>query len=140
MRDNPFYTDYHPRWLRPHLSTYWWLERPAYFAFILREASCVFVAWSVIYLLLLVRAVSDGAAAYAAFLAWSAERPILLLNLATLGFLVFHAITFFDAAPRALVLHVRGRRVPGRVVAVSHYAGWAGVSLLIIWVLVALRG
>ena len=39
------YTDYHPRWLRRHVSTYWWLEKPSYFAFILRESTCLFVAW-----------------------------------------------------------------------------------------------
>ena len=34
------YADYHPRWLRPQVSTYWWLERRSYFVFILRELSC----------------------------------------------------------------------------------------------------
>ena len=33
------YTEYHPRWLRPHISTYWWLRKRSYFAFILREIS-----------------------------------------------------------------------------------------------------
>ena len=75
------YTDYHPRWLRYHVSTYWWLQRWSYFAFILREASCVFVAWFVVYLLMLVRAVNQGDAAYQDVLTWSASRPILLLNL-----------------------------------------------------------
>jgi len=36
------YTAYHPRWLRPHVSTYWWLRKRSYFAFILREISSVF--------------------------------------------------------------------------------------------------
>ena len=31
------YTEYHPRWLRQHVSTYWWLRKWSYFAFILRE-------------------------------------------------------------------------------------------------------
>jgi fumarate reductase subunit C len=133
---NPAYTDYHPRWLRRHVSTYWWLERRSYFAFILREASCLFVAWFVVYLLFLVRAVGDGEAAYQALLAWSAEGPVLLLNIVSFAFLVYHAITFFDAAPQALVVHVGQRRVPGRLIAVAHYAGWAGVTLLFVWALV----
>ena len=54
------YTGYHARWLRRPISTYWWLEKPAYFAFILRESSCMFVAWFVVYLLLLVKALLDG--------------------------------------------------------------------------------
>ena len=55
------YTDYHPRWLRPHISTYWWLRKRSYFAFILREISSLFVAWAVVFLLLIVYAVGRGA-------------------------------------------------------------------------------
>ena len=119
MNGTGTHTAYHPRWLRQHVSTYWWLERRSYFAFILREASCLFVAWVVVYLLMLVRAVTEGVAAYQAFLAWSAQPWVLWLNIVSLVFLVFHAITFFVAAPQALVLHVGGRRVPGWLVAAS---------------------
>ena len=49
------YTAYHPRWLRQPVSTYWWLQKPAYFLFILRELSSVFVGWFVVFLLMLVR-------------------------------------------------------------------------------------
>ena len=42
------YTEYHPRWLRQHVSTYWWLGKWSYFAFILREISSLFVAWAVV--------------------------------------------------------------------------------------------
>jgi fumarate reductase subunit C len=139
MSQNPAYTDYHPRWLRRHVSTYWWLENASYFAFILREASCLFVAWFVVYLLLLVRAVTDGPASYSAFLAWSAQGSIVALNVVSFAFLVLHAVTFFVAAPQALVVHVGRKRVPGNLVAASHYAAWAAVSVLIFLVLVALE-
>ena len=46
MAESPAYT-YHPRWLRRRVSTYWWLEKWSYFAFVLREGSCLFVAWFV---------------------------------------------------------------------------------------------
>jgi fumarate reductase subunit C len=63
MNQQVAYTPYHPRWHRQRISTYWWLERPSYFLFILRELSSLAVAWFVAWLLLLVRAVSGGAAA-----------------------------------------------------------------------------
>lgn len=129
------YTDYHPRWLRYHVSTYWWLERWSYFAFILREASCVFVAWFVAYLLMLIRAVNQGNAAYQDFLTWSASRPILLLNLVSFCFIVFHAITFFSAAPRAMVVHLGRTRVPNSLVGGAHYAGLIGASAVVAWIL-----
>ena len=129
------YTDYHPRWLRRRLSTWWWLHKWAYFAFILRESSCMFVGWFVLFLLLLVRAVSQGEASYQAFLAWSASMPILLLNLVSFLFIIYHAITFFRAAPQAMVVHVGRTRVPDAVVGGAHYAGLIGGSVVIAWLL-----
>jgi fumarate reductase subunit C len=131
------YTDYHHRWLRRPVSTYWWLEKPAYLAFILRESSCMFVAWVVIYLLRLIRAVGAGEPAYQQFLAWSATPRILVLNLVAFVFVTFHAVTFFQAAPQAMVVHVGGRRVPSRLVLLGHYAAWLAVSAVIGWMLAA---
>lgn len=135
MGEGHVYTAYHPRWLRRPVSTYWWLERPAYFAFILREGSCMFVGWFVLYLLLLVGAVAEGPAAYEQFLAWSATGWVILLNIVAFAFLVFHAVTFFQAAPQAMVLHVGRRRVPGRLVLAGHYAAWAAASAVVYWLL-----
>jgi fumarate reductase subunit C len=131
-------TPYHPRWLRTRTSTYWWLERWSYFAFILREVSSVFVAWFVLYLLMLVRALAHGKAWYEAFLGWSGHPLVMALNLITLFFVVFHAVTWFNLAPKAMVVSVAGRRVPGAVIAGSNYAAWALVSAMVAWFL--LRG
>ena len=135
MSAEPGYTAYHPRWLRPRVSTYWWLGRASYLAFILRELSSVFVAWFVVYFLLLVRAVSHGEAAYVAFLHWSSSLPVLLLNVLTLLFVVFHAITWFNLAPQAMVVKMGSTRVPGVLIALSNYAAWAVSSALLAWLL-----
>ena len=136
MHHGDLYTDYHPRWLRRHVSTYWWLEKRSYFAFILRESTCLFVAWFAIYLLLLINAVVDGPEAYGQFMAWSAAPWMITLNVISFALLVFHAITFFDAAPQALVVHLGHTRVPGLFVLVGHYAAWAVASAAVIWLLV----
>jgi fumarate reductase subunit C len=135
MSERPGYTEYHPRWYRPRMSTYWWLQRRSYLAFILRELSSLFVAWFVIYLLLLVWAVSRGEGSYREFLAWSANPVVLLLNLVSLGFVVLHAVTWFNLAPQAMAVRLRGKRVPGTWIAASNYAAWALVSALVAWLL-----
>jgi fumarate reductase subunit C len=135
MSGGPVYTDYHPRWLRTRVSTYWWLGRGSYLAFILRELSSVFVAWFVVYLLLLVRAVSRGDASYQQFLVWSARPAILLLNVVALFFLVYHSITWFNLAPQAMVVHVGPRRVPGILIALSNYLAWMVVSAVLAWLI-----
>ena len=135
MTERPAYTEYHPRWYRPRMSTWWWLRSGHYLAFILRELSSVFVAWSVVYLLLLVRAVSQGEASYQQLVSWSRSPGILVGNVVSLIFVVYHAVTWFNLAPQAMVVHLRGRRVPGAWIAASNYGAWALVSALVAWLL-----
>jgi len=128
-------SDYHPRWYRPYISTYWWLERRSYFAFIMRELSSIFVAWGVIYLLLLIRAVSRGGGAtrYQEFLAWSVNPVVLAINVVTLGFVVYHAITWFNLSPQAMVVRIRGKRVPPFWIIASNYLACIVISAAILW-------
>lgn len=135
MRVDPIYAEHHPKWLRPRMSTYWWLGKWPYVKFILRELSSVFVAWFVIYLLMLVRAVKQGEAAFLAFLAFSCTTPMLLLNVVTFLFVTFHSITWFAVAPQAIVAHVGTKRVPPFLIAWSHYAAWVGISTVIGFIL-----
>ena len=62
---------------RQPVSRFWWAQRRSYRWFMLREISCVAVAWSVGYLVLLVYAVGAGRRSYERFLDWSAH-PCLL--------------------------------------------------------------
>ena len=133
MSDNPVYREYHPRWFRPRTSTYWWLQRGPYLAFILRELSSVFVGWSVVYLLNLVRALGRGDSQYQQFLAWSSSPVVLRINIVTLCFVVLHAITWFNLAPQAMVVHLLGKRVPGPWITASNYLAWAVTSALVLW-------
>ena len=124
------------RMLPPRVPTLWWLQKGSYFVFILRELTCVFVAWTVVFLLMLVNAVIQGDAAYQAFLVWSATAPILLLNIVSFLFLIFHAVTFFDAAPQAMVVKLGPNKVPGSLILAGHYAGWVAISAVVILLLV----
>ncbi len=62
---------------RQPVSRYWWTKRRSYLLFMLREISCVFVAWSVVYLLLLVHAIGAGQDSYARFLDWSGNPLVV---------------------------------------------------------------
>jgi fumarate reductase subunit C len=128
-------TLHRPRWLRRRVSTWWWLQRGSYLVFILRELSSVFVAWVVVFLLFLIQAVGEGADAWRQFLLWSARPAVLALNAVSLAFTVFHAITWFNLAPQAMVVHLFGRRVPGIAIAGGNYLAWAAVSAFLFWLL-----
>ena len=133
MNEEREYTEYHPRWHRPRMSTYWWLRRWSYLVFILRELSSVFVAWFVVFLLLLVRAVSQGDSGYRQFLSWSSSPVIVVLNVVGLVFVVFHAVTWFNLAPKAMVMRLGGKRVPSNWILASNYAAWVVVSVVLAW-------
>lgn len=99
---------------RQPVERYWWARRRSYLRFMLREISCIFVAWFVLYLVLVLRAVGAGGNSYQRFLDFSANPVVVVLNVVALSFLLLHAVTWFGSAPRAMVIQVRGRRVPAR--------------------------
>jgi fumarate reductase subunit C len=60
-----------------------------------------------------------------------------LVNVVAFIFLLLHAVTWLNLAPRAIVPHIRGRRVPARAVLAGHYAAWLVVSAAVAWVVMA---
>ena len=134
MSRTPAYTEYHPRWYRRRVSTYWWMGRWTYLAFILRELSSIFIAWFIYFFLRLVHALGRGDAAYREFLAWTASPGILALNGITFAFVLFHAVTWFNLAPQAMVVHLGGRRLPGAFVAGANYVAWVVATAFVLWI------
>jgi fumarate reductase subunit C len=124
------------RLYRPKVRLLWWLSRRSYTWFVLRELSSVFVAWTVVYLLFLVRAVALGPADYARFLHRAANPWLVAVNVIALSFVLLHAITFINLTPQAMVVRVRDRRLPGRLVAGSLYLAWLVVSGFLAWLVV----
>ena len=131
-------TEYLPRSYHANVSTYWWLKRWAYLKFILREASSVFVAWTVVMTLLQIRALARGPADYAEFQNWLRSPLLLALNAVSLAFVVFHAVTWFNLAPKAMVVRLRGKRLPDVAIAGPNFVAWLVLSAAVTWIL--LRG
>jgi fumarate reductase subunit C len=138
MKGTSTYTTSYPRWYRQRVSTYWWLWQPSYLKFILRELSSVPVAYVVVLILLQLRALSQGPEAYAVFQEWLRTPLAIALNSISFCFVLFHTITWFNLAPRAMVVRVRGRRLPDLLIAGSNYVAWLVVSVVVAWLI--LRG
>lgn len=125
------------RYYRRRMPLLWWTRRRSYLIFMLREMSSLFVGLFVVELLLLVRAVASGGAAYDDFLGLLAHPAMIAVNLLALAFLLLHTITFANLTPRAMVVRVRGRRVPSRAILAGVYGGWVVVSAFLAWLVVA---
>jgi fumarate reductase subunit C len=61
---------------------------------------------------------------------------VVVVNVITAAFLLLHAVTWFNLTPAAMVVQLRGRRVPAAVVAGGAFAGWVVLSALIVWLVV----
>jgi fumarate reductase subunit C len=118
---------------RRPVSVWWWTRRRSYFVFVMRELSSIFIAWLVVYLLLFVRAVGRGEAAYDEFLDRAASPWLVAVNVVAFAFLLLHTVTWFLLTPQAMVLRLRGRRVPGPAIIAAQYAGLAVVSAFVVW-------
>ena len=134
MSTEPHYTLYHPRWYRRRMSVWWWLKNPAYTKFVLRESTSVFVAFFAMLYLWQLRALAQGPDAYARFLTRLKTPPFLILDAVALLFVLFHTITWFNLTPTAMVVRVKGKRVPDRIVAGSNYVVWVLVSGIVAWI------
>jgi fumarate reductase subunit C len=143
------------------VSRLWWTKKWTYFLFMMRELTCVFVAWSVVFLTMLVYAIGRGEASYRQFLDWASSPVVVVVNVVTLAFLVLHTVTWFALTPQAAVVRARGRqvvrtrmvhvgrrilpaatvirvggRVPASVVIASQYVGLVVVSAFIAWLVI----
>ena len=129
----PPQTEFHPRWYRPRVSTYWWIGSWPYSMFILRELTSVAVAWTVLIILYLVRSLRDGPDHYVRFIHRMESPWMIALNVIALCLLLMHTITWFNLAPRAMPVRIKGKRLPEFMVAAPNYGLWVVASVVIAW-------
>jgi fumarate reductase subunit C len=133
------YTTYHPKWYRRRVSVWWWLHKAPYAKFALRELTSVAVAFFALLCLFEVRALAKGPEAYARFMARLKSPVFIALDVIALLFVMFHAWTWFNLAPKAMVVRVGGKRAPDSVITGFNYLAWFVASGLIAWVLLRSR-
>lgn len=131
----PIYTEFHPRWYRPQVSTYWWLGKWAYVKFILRELTSVAVAWTVALLLLQIFSLIRGGPFYDQFMMLMSFPWMIAINIVAFGFLLMHSITWFNLAPKAMAVRVHGKRVPALAISGPQYLAWIVISAIVIFII-----
>ena len=89
-----------------------------------------------VYLLLIVYAVGRGPAVYQELLEWSRQPWVIVVNVISLLLVGFHAVTWFNLAPQAMVVRLGHTHVPGTVISASNYAAWVVVSAIVAWIIV----
>lgn len=125
----------HPHSYQTRTPIFWWTKKWSNVKFITRELTSVFVAGYAVVLLLQIRALLHGLEAYANFLEWLKTPFSIVLHAVGFLFVVFHSVTWFNLAPKAMVIRLGKKTLPGSLIAMSNYTAWLVVSVLIAWII-----
>jgi fumarate reductase subunit C len=110
----------------------WWLRKPTYFRFMMRELTSVFVSGYAIFLLVLTTRARDFASFEPFFEALHTPSSIVL-HLLVLAAVLFHSITWTGLLPQVVVLWRGEERVPPRLIAAVNYLAWLVMSGIVAW-------
>ena len=115
------------------IPTFWWLNQGRYTFYMLRELTCLFIgAYGILVVVGLFR-LSQGAAAYGAFLDMLKGPVAIAFHVLALVFTLLHMVTWFDLAPRAMPIQLGKRTVPAAVIILAHYGVWIFVSAAVLF-------
>src|SRR5438874_1605086 len=122
------------KYTRPWNTTGWFLTRPNYIIFMVRELTAVGVLLYLIMLLSFLAKLSpDQKEQFAALLSDLTTPKWIVLHILALAAAVWHAITWFNLTPKAMPVFIGENKAPGAAVAIAMgYAPWAALSILII--------
>ena len=122
----------HPKLYFKRKPIFWWTEKWVHSRFILREMTSVAVAWFAVILIMLISALRNGEAAFVQFQAWLQNPFSIALNVFALLLLLYHSYTWFNLAPKAIVIRIGTKKVPAFVIAGLNYGAWAVFSAAIL--------
>jgi fumarate reductase subunit C len=110
----------------------WWRKNPYYVRYMLREGSAVFLAIYALVLLAGLFCLSQGAAAYGAWIAALTDPLAIVFHWLALLAVGYHAYTWWKVSPKTLpTIRVAGRRVPEIAISAGGWAGTLAVSAIV---------
>ncbi|ABM04967.1 fumarate reductase, subunit C [Psychromonas ingrahamii 37] len=107
----------------------WWMKNAFYTKYMIREGSSIFIT---LYSLILTWGVFRLSQGEAAFNAWMAalHNPLsIMLHLIALALALYHTVTWFSLAPKAIALWIRGKRLPDKFIIAGHYGAFVAVTI-----------
>ncbi|MEY8712713.1 fumarate reductase subunit C [Mangrovibacter phragmitis] len=112
----------------------WWQKLPFYRFYMLREGTSVPTVWFSIILIYGLYALKGGAGSWAGFVGFLQNPVVIILNLITLAAALLHTKTWFELAPKAAILIVKGEKLPPQPLIRALWAVTAIVTVVILGV------
>jgi fumarate reductase subunit C len=108
----------------------WYLKKPRYIPYMLRELSSLFVGLFSCIIVWGLYQLSQGEVAFTAWtqLLWG---KFLWLNLLIFAFAFYHSYSWFMVTPKAMPIKFKGKRVPGFVIIGAHMLLWLMASVVV---------
>lgn len=113
--------------------TSWFLRQPRYMRYMAREVTCIFIGIYTIILVFLIKRLSEGQAAYEAFLQALTSPLSILFHIVALAFALYHTTQWFNVTPQAMPIQRGEEFLPGGVIVGAHYGGWVVISLVVLF-------
>jgi len=108
----------------------WWMKQIFYTKYMLREGSSILITFYSLILAWGLLRLSQGEVAFNAWLEALHNPFAILLHLVALVFALYHTVTWFSLAPKAVDLWVKGKRLDDKVIVSGHYAAFIVVTVL----------
>jgi len=113
----------------------WWMKQLFYTKYMIREGSSVFITLYSLILAWGVLRLSQGEVAFNAWMHSLQSPPAIILHLIALVLALYHTITWFSLAPKAVDLWFKGKRLDDKVIVSGHYAAFIVVTVFCILII-----
>ncbi len=112
----------------------WFLQRPGYRRFMAREGTAITIAAYLVYLLIWLHQLGQGAEAFARLMEIARHPLHVVLNGLVFAGLLYHSITWFNLTPKIMPLYVAEEKVSDFWAAIfMGYLPWVAVTALVLW-------
>lgn len=113
--------------------TTWYFRQPRYMRYMSREITSIFVGAYCVLLVVGLQRLADGPTAWESFLLALQSPASIVFQFLALIAAVYHAATWFNATQKAMPLQIGESFVPGNLISGAHYAAWAVLSFVVLY-------
>ncbi|MBB1273413.1 MULTISPECIES: fumarate reductase [Psychromonas] len=107
----------------------WWLKNAFYSKYMIREGSSILITLYSLILAWGVFRLSQGEEAFNAWLS-ALQHPIsIIFHLLVLLIALYHTITWFSLAPKAVDLYIKGKPLDAKFIVAGHYISFIIVTI-----------
>jgi fumarate reductase subunit C len=110
------------------------MAKTNYILFMCREATAVFVWLYLVFYLCQLAKLGGDVGAYTQFLDGRKSFLWILFHVGALIAAIYHSATWFNLTPKVIIVRRGEDKVPDGLIIGPHYAGWIGLSLAIIFI------